>query len=179
VFRGHSHMTKIVRTFQLVAFLIAQLTLSATAFAQATNLPNSAVPHGASAIPEEITIGTYIVGDGMGGGFIFGPSGFSTLINNGAGGATVFGPNTAGAIIGDGTGGGVLYNLKSAGTSEPGTRRAERVPPPGPRETLDPRMLVSLAILGACFITLALVMLPGRQAVAKSARNSQGAARRG
>jgi hypothetical protein len=175
-------MTKIVRTFQLAGLLIAQLTLSATAFAQATNLPNSAVPHRASAIPEEITIGTYIVGDGMGGGFIFGPSGFSTLINNGVGGATVFGPNTAGAIVGDGTGGGVLYNLKSAPTYEPGTRRAERMPSKAPRETLgmfvDPGMLAPLAILGACFIALALVMRAGRQSVATSSRR-QGTARRG
>src|SRR3954449_12413147 len=120
-------MMKIVRTFQLATLLAAQVTLAASALAQATNLPNSAVPHGNSGIPEDIALGTYIVGDGMGGGFIFGPTGFSTLINNGMGGATVFGPNTAGAIIGDGTGGGVLYNLKSTNSHEPGTRGAEQI----------------------------------------------------
>jgi hypothetical protein len=150
-------MTKRLRTFQLAtmlpAVLAAQLTLAASAFAQARNLPP--VPDGPSTgdilggsiySPDGIT---HIVGDGMGGGFVFGPAGMSSFIGNGMGGGTVLAPNSTGAIISDGMGGGVLYAPKSTNSRGSGTRGAEPVaqtPPPAPI------LLASLAILGVCFI---------------------------
>jgi hypothetical protein len=64
---------------------------------------------------------TRVVGDGMGGGFIFGPKGSSSFISNNTGGATLYAPDSSDSIITDGRGG--LYGSERLRTSPGGDAR--------------------------------------------------------